>query len=29
MKLVMKFLKPHWKLAVATVLFLIVDVVGA
>ena len=29
MKLVMRFLKPHWKLLVATVLLLIIDVAGA
>lgn len=29
MRLVLKFLKPHWKLCVATVLLLIIDVAGA
>lgn len=29
MRLVLKFLKPHWKLCVVTVLLLIVDVAGA
>ena len=29
MKLIMQFLKPHWKLFVATVLLLIFDVIGA
>lgn len=29
MKLILRFLKPHWKLCLVTVLLLIVDVVGA
>ena len=29
MKLMMRFLKPHWKLCVVTILLLIVDVAGA
>ena len=29
MRLVLKFLKPHWKLCVSTVLLLIIDVAGA
>ena len=29
MKLILKFLKPHWKLCVATVLLLVIDVAGA
>lgn len=29
MKLIMRFLKPHWKLCVLTIMFMIVDVVGA
>lgn len=29
MKLILRFLKPHWKLCLITILFVIVDVVGA
>ena len=29
MKLIFQFIKPHWKLCVATILLLIVDVTGA
>ena len=29
MKLILRFLKPHWKLCVATILLLIIDVTGA
>lgn len=29
MKLILRFLKPHWKLCLITILFMIVDVVGA
>lgn len=29
MKLILKFLKPHWKLCAATVLLLVIDVAGA
>lgn len=29
MKLILRFLKPHWKLCFFTILFVIVDVVGA
>lgn len=29
MKLILRFLKPHWKLCLFTILFMIVDVVGA
>ena len=29
MKLILRFLKSHWKLCLITILFVIVDVVGA
>ena len=29
MKLILRFLKPHWKLCLATIILLIMDVAGA
>lgn len=29
MRLILKFLKPHWRLCLATILFLAIDVAGA
>lgn len=29
MRLILRFLKPHWKLCILTIFLLIVDVVGA
>ena len=29
MKLVLQFMKPHWKLCVSTILLLVIDVAGA